>query len=488
MSYQEPNNRQVEELLTSMAGQRIAVVGDAMLDAYLQGEVQRISPEAPVPVLHVQRETFKLGGAANVASCLRALGADVKLVAVIGDDADGQRFVREAAEQQIDTAEVVVDSTRPTTRKTRVVARNQQVIRFDHESLAPVSSQIESRLLEQVQSITGWADGIILSDYSKGVLSDAVCKRCIHTVGSAPVIVDPKKLPWNKYSGATLIKPNRSEAELFTGISINDDEFAEAAARKLSAQLQTQNVLFTRGADGMTLIDAASEALHLAARPRDLVDVTGAGDVTAAVLTLAMVAGANPRDSAWLSNIAAGIKVGKFGAETVTADEILACIGGGQLQSERKVMTRQQVATLAENVRQRGKRVVFTNGCFDLLHVGHISYLERSRRLGDMLIVGVNSDDSVRRLKGPTRPIQTESDRAQILAAQACVDAVVVFDEDTPVELLKLIRPDVLTKGGQYESKQAVVGWELVESWNGQVALVDHIDGKSTTALADRAA
>ncbi len=493
--FEEPSVAQVRELLGAMVGRRVAVVGDAMLDAYVMGEVGRISPEAPVPVLAVEREEYMLGGAANVAKCLVALGAQVRLCTVVGDDADGELFRREATNIGIDVSGVVQDASRTTTRKTRIVARQQQVIRFDRECCDPIDESVTAALLARIAEAVPWADAIVVSDYAKGVMTDAVCRGLIRAAAGKPVVVDPKKLPWDRYAGATLIKPNVAEAQAFDHTPITDDATAEQCARRIARALSS-HVLITRGKQGMTLalhdaeasVNSEMPTYRFAARPRELIDVTGAGDVVAATLTLALAAGASLPEATWLANIAAGIKVGKFGAAAVTGQEMLDALGSGKADYERKVMSREQAAQFAQRLRSMGRKVVFTNGCFDILHVGHVSYLERSRRLGDALIVGLNTDDSVRRLKGPGRPVQTETDRAHILGSLACVDAVVLFDEDTPLELIRAIRPDILSKGADYQTKENVVGWDIVESLGGQVVLVDLVEGRSTTRLLSKAA
>ena len=492
-SFSEPSSDQLQQLLTSMEGRRIAVIGDLMLDAYLIGPVGRISPEAPVPVLEVTDQQFKLGGAANVARCLVELGAKVKMTGVIGDDSHGRRLQEAAQQYHIDTSALIADPARPTTCKTRVVARDQQVIRLDQESKTPVASTVQTQLLEQINDLCQWAEAIVLSDYAKGVLTNEVCRRAIADANNKPVVVDPKHLPWERFQGATVVKPNRLEASHFAGGTLPDNSDIFEVAKNLASHLHIKNALITCGADGMTLatrpatnsLDFAKQ--HFPACPHELVDVTGAGDVVSATLALALATGADAPTAAWLANVAAGVKVGKFGAAAVSAQEILDALHV-PIGYQSKVMSSTDAAAFAQQQRQQGKRVVFTNGCFDLLHVGHVRYLERSRRQGDLLIVGVNSNDSVSRLKGPDRPIQTEDDRAQIVASQANVDGVVVFEEDTPTELIRLIKPDVLTKGGDYKSKQEVVGWDLVESWGGRVELIDFVDGRSTSKIISKAA
>jgi D-beta-D-heptose 7-phosphate kinase / D-beta-D-heptose 1-phosphate adenosyltransferase len=486
--FREPTPGRVRELLGAMVGRRVLVVGDSALDAYVAGEVERISPEAPVPVLAVEREEYLLGGAANVAKCLVALGAKPMLCTVVGADGDGELFRNEAESLGIPKAGIAVDRERRTTRKTRIVARQQQVIRLDRETVAPLAPALEKRLCAAVTRAVKRADAVVLSDYSKGVLSAAVCRAVFAAAGDRPVLVDPKNLPWKAFSGATVLKPNVRAAEIFGNAAIEDEAAALRVAGRIAEELGVAHVLLTRGPDGMVLASRESGAtLAIAARNKELVDETGAGDVVAAAVSLALAAGAELFEAAWLANVAAGVKVGKFGAATVTGSEILSAIGGATEPSAGRVMTRERAAQLVADFRAKGRAVVFTNGCFDILHLGHVRYLEASRRLGDALVVGVNTDASVRKLKGAGRPLQTESDRAQILASLSCVDAVVLFDEDTPRDLIKAIKPDVLTKGADYKTKRAVVGWDLVRQWGGRVELVPLVEGRSTTGLVKRA-
>lgn len=497
-----PDRPALERLLGAMVGCRIAVVGDAMLDAYVHGDVDRISPEAPVPVMRVERDELLLGGAANVAKALVALGAKVRLACIVGDDPDGRLCIEEAHNLGIDARDIVADPARPTTRKTRVVARHQQVIRLDRELTAPLSTATEADLVRHVTAATKWAQAVIISDYGKGALTRKVCRAVIRAAGkSTPVIVDPKDLPWDHFRGATLLKPNWREALQFAGQSTSGNDMAGRVARKLVDALGLQAAVVTRGGEGMTLAhhtqkkNARLRVEHFAASPLDLIDVTGAGDVVAATLAHCMAGGADYAMATWAANLAAGVKVSKFGAAAVTGEEMLDAADAEQgsrgargegAGTTRKIMTAADAATLADRARRQGKQVVFTNGCFDILHVGHVQYLQASRQHGDALIVGINTDASVRKLKGEGRPINHERDRAQILAAQACVDAVVLFDEDTPLELIRTIRPDVLTKGKDYRRKKDVVGWDIVEGHGGRVELIDLVKGKSTTSLIEK--
>ncbi|WP_432799106.1 D-glycero-beta-D-manno-heptose-7-phosphate kinase [Poriferisphaera sp. WC338] len=490
-AFVEPTLSEVESLLKNCLDKRIAVVGDAMLDAYIMGTIGRISPEAPVPVLDVKKEEWMLGGAANVAKCLVALGAYVRMCSVVGDDADGRLFADELANMGIDGSAVVIDKHRPTTRKTRIIAKQQQVVRLDQEARHPIDGAVLKKLASKVKAAAKWADVIILSDYAKGVLTEDVCQAAVEGAKDKgkPVLVDPKGVKWHKYRGVTMVKPNRKEAELVTGDEVTDDITAQAVADKIAKSVKCQQVLITRGSAGMSLITGkgkAKKTLHVHAQQHEVFDVTGAGDVVISVIALAMAGGAEVQRAVWLANVAAGVKVTKFGAATVTGQEMLEAIGGGEPDYQRKVMTCEQASGFAKKLRKNGKKIVFTNGCFDILHLGHVSYLERSRRCGDALIVGINTDESVTRLKGPGRPVQKEHDRAHIIASQACVDGVVLFGEDTPLELIKAVQPDVLTKGADYKRKQDVVGWDVVEKRGGKVMRIELVDGRSTTNLIEK--
>ncbi len=478
-------------LLRAMVGRRVVVIGDGMLDGYLTGRIGRISPEAPVPVFNVEHETFMLGGAANVAKCLVALGARVGLCAVVGDDANADVLTDEASNLGIDAAGLVRDPSRPTTRKTRVVAQNQQMIRLDREELRELSDAVERKLIRKIERAVARADAVVLSDYAKGALTKPVCRAAIKAAKGKPVVVDPKELPWDRYAGATMIKPNRREAGWFVGRDVRGDEAVAQAARSMSQKLRCPHVLITRSESGMTLRttppSGRKKTLHVRPIRREVFDPTGAGDVVAATLALALAAGADAAAAAVLANVAGAIEVSKFGTAVVTDSEIIEALGGDSAGHGRKIMSRAAAAAFAADLRRQGKRVVFTNGCFDILHVGHVQYLEDSSRRGEALVVGINTDASVRRLKGAGRPVQPEADRARIIAAQACVDAVVLFDEDTPIELIKAVKPDVLTKGADYQKKQNVVGWDLVERWGGRVELIQLVQGRSTTQLIRKA-
>lgn len=458
---------------------RVLVVGDVMLDHYLVGGCSRISPEAPVPVVDVKRETTSLGGSGNVVNNLLALGAQVTPAAVIGDDDCGCEVLQMLRERGLPTHGVIVESGRTTPKKTRVVVAHQQVVRFDRESAAPIDAATEAALEAAV--LTGAYDAVVISDYNKGLVTPGFCRRVIAFAQARgiPVLVDPKGRSGEKYRGATLITPNKREAAELTGLAIRDDADLLAAGEKLRRELDLQYAIITLSEDGIAIFDGGLTKIQAAAK--EVYDVSGAGDTVLAVLGFALACGESITEAASLANTAAGIVVGKFGSATVTLAEIeeerFAAAGG----YEQAIQSADEIEETAQRLRSAGRKVVFTNGCFDLLHRGHIEYLQASRACGDVLIVGLNTDACLKRLKGPSRPIVPEDDRAAILAALACVDYVVPFDEDTPYELIRRVRPDVLTKGADYTREQ-VVGHDLVAD----VRLISLVQGRSTTRTIER--
>ena len=459
------------------------VVGDVMLDEYVMGAVERISPEAPVPVVRVRETEYRLGGAANVARQIAALGARVSLAGVMGDDRAGSELLRLCAAAAIDTRAIVVQEGRGTTRKLRVLGHSQQLLRLDWENAsacdARVSGEIESRLAESPRP-----DAIILSDYAKGVLTPAAITALARVRGSAPLLVDPKNRDFGVYRGATIITPNLRELEAAAGRALDADDTAAivAAARPLAAATGLEAMVVTLGDRGMLVVPSQGEDVLVPAVQRAVYDVTGAGDTAIAVLALSLAAHAPLGDAVRIANAAAGVAVGHVGAVAVDKNAIRHALTA---LPESKVLTRDELAVRAASWRMAGKRIVFTNGCFDLLHAGHLSLLSGAAALGDVLVLAINSDASVRRLKGPERPLVHESERAALLAALAFVDAVTIFDEDTPLEVLKAVRPHVLVKGQDYRPEQ-VVGRDFVESIGGRVALVPLVPERSTSSLLER--
>ena len=471
-------------ILDAIAGVRVGCVGDVMLDRYVYGSVERVSPEAPVPVLKVEREARMPGGAGNVVRNLAALGAEVSFAGVVGDDAAGRDLDIELGKAGAGlTRTLVIDRERPTTVKTRFVAGTQQLLRTDGETATPLSDEIRQQLLGNVERWVGQCPVIVLSDYAKGVLLGDVAAEVmgLARVSGARVIVDPKGDDYSRYCGADLITPNRRELARAVDAPVAPGEEV-AAARALLGRFALGAVLVTLGRDGMVLIEAGGKEHHLPAEARDVFDVSGAGDTVVAALGCALAAGASLRDAAVLANVAAGIVVGKVGTAVAQAREVRQALRRQDLLLvEEKVFALDELRARVEAWRRQGLRVGFTNGCFDLIHPGHVSLLHQARAACDRLIVGLNSDASVTRLKGPARPVQPEAARATVVASLAAVDAVVLFEDDTPLALIEALRPDLLVKGQDYQRDQ-VVGADLVESYGGRVLLARLEPGFSTSA------
>jgi D-beta-D-heptose 7-phosphate kinase/D-beta-D-heptose 1-phosphate adenosyltransferase len=474
----------VSQPLPDFAAARVLVAGDVMLDRYWTGSTSRISPEAPVPVVRVGRDRAQAGGAANVALNLAALGVRTELLGVIGSDEAGAQLRQRVSDAGID-ASFIESPLHPTITKLRVMSRNQQVIRLDfEESLADAGAFDRSVFAAAFSQRLGDADAVILSDYGKGTLSDVAALIAICRAAGKPVTVDPKGSDYARYTGATLLTPNLAELEAVVGVCA-DDETLVAKATQLMLKLDLQALLVTRSEKGMSLLRPGREPLHLPTVAREVFDVTGAGDTVIATLTAAIAAGADLDYAVQLSNFAAGVTVGKLGAATVSPAELRAQLAPDR-GSEALAMSEDALLAWVAEARARGQRIVMTNGCFDLLHVGHLRYVEAARALGDALIVAVNTDESVRKLKGPSRPLNTVADRMRILAGLKCVDAVVAFAEDTPARLIGRVLPDVLVKGGDYSVEQ-VAGHEAVAAAGGRTVILDFHQGYSTTSTIQRA-
>jgi D-beta-D-heptose 7-phosphate kinase/D-beta-D-heptose 1-phosphate adenosyltransferase len=469
--------------LASARGRKVAVLGDVMLDAYVWGDVQRVSPDAPVPVVDLRRRSSAAGGAANVALNLAAAGAKVALVGIVGDDASGRALRELLAEAGVDDAGIVTDPSRRTTTKTRVVARGQQLIRLDEEDREHMEAAASPERDRLVREALDGADGVLISDYAKGFVDGDLVRAVARTVaGPIPIVVDPKARDVARYRGCTAITPNRAEAEAASGRAIASDADVTAAALAISAACGAVQVLVTRGDRGLSLWDGR-RVTHVPARAREVYDVTGAGDTVIAYFALGLAAGIEPADAAFLANAAGSVAVSKVGTTVVTPEDVVRSLETGALTSS-KILDQRQARAFVERERSRGRRIVFTNGCFDLLHAGHVHLLDRAREQGDVLVVAVNSDASIRRLKGPERPLVSEGDRTRVLAALDAVGAVVVFEEDTPQALIEALHPDVLVKGGDYSVSQ-IVGADWVLAHGGRVATIPLVMGRSTTALVE---
>jgi len=461
----------------------VLCVGDVMLDRFVYGSVDRISPEAPIPVLRIERETAMLGGAGNVVRNLVALGAAPTFVAVVGDDPAGAEIERLVAAHASLESGLLVEPGRQTTIKTRFFASNQQLLRGDRETRAPVGATERARLLDEATRRLERAGVVVLSDYGKGVLTPGVVSALIARAAAAgkPVVVDPKGADYSIYAGASVVTPNRKELHEATGLPVESDEEVVIAARRLIEGSGIAAVLVTRSQDGMTLVEGTGAVHHLPAEAREVFDVSGAGDTVVATLAAALASGAGLLDAARLANVAAGIVVAKVGTAVAYADELVTALHHDDLTAgDVKIVPSAVAADRVARWRAKGLKVGFTNGCFDLLHPGHVAILNQARAACDRLVVGLNSDASVRRLKGPTRPVQSEAARATVLSSLAPVDLVVIFGEDTPLTLIEALRPDVLVKGADY-TVATVVGAEQVQSWGGRVVLAELIEGQSTT-------
>jgi D-beta-D-heptose 7-phosphate kinase/D-beta-D-heptose 1-phosphate adenosyltransferase len=477
------------QALDRLSAARVVVVGDAMLDRFVYGEVERISPEAPIPVLRETRETAMAGGAGNVARNLAALGAAADFLSLIGDDAAGVELRAMLAAENGVTPHFEAVPGHPTTVKTRYIAGHQQMLRADRERPAGVSASTQAAIARSAVALLGKAGALVLSDYGKGVLAPNGAADLIAAARKAgvPVVVDPKGTDFARYRGASVVTPNRKELQAATGMATDSDAAIIAAARKLIADCGIDYVLATRSADGMSLI-GADEVHHLAAEAREVFDVSGAGDTVVAAVAAGLAAGVSLLDAARLANVAAGIVVGKVGTAVARRAEIADALHAGDLlRGERKLAGLEAALDHVARWRRQGLRIGFTNGCFDLLHPGHVHLLEQARAACDRLVVGLNSDASVKRLKGPERPIQSEAARAVMLGSLATVDLVVLFADDTPISLIEALKPEILVKGADYALKD-VVGGAFVQSYGGKVVLAELVPGQSTTATISRMA
>jgi D-beta-D-heptose 7-phosphate kinase/D-beta-D-heptose 1-phosphate adenosyltransferase len=466
----------------------VLVIGDVMLDRYIWGDVERISPEAPVPVVRAVHRSDQPGGAANVAMNVAGLGARATIIGFAGRDADRDTLDRCLADAHVD-ARLTTVTTHPTTSKLRILGGQQQILRLDVERTSAYPEEAYEELTASVSAVLGAVHAVVLSDYAKGVLSEAVCRAVIDEARSRkiPVLVDPKHRDFSRYAGATTICPNLVELAAATGVAPKETEPLLAAAAAMLPTLRLDYLTVTLSEKGIAVVRPLGSHVYPAVA-RQVFDVSGAGDTVIATLALSLASGLSINDAVPLANIAAGIVVSKVGTVPVTRDELLTSLAPEiELRASEKLLPLDRLVTRVHAWRSKGERVVFTNGCFDLLHVGHITLMEDARRQGDRLIVAINSDASVSGLKGPTRPVVSEQDRGRVLAALAAVDAVIVFSEPTPLKLIEALRPDVIVKGGDY-TEDTVVGAKQVRSWGGVVKIVPTVEGFSTTKLIARAA
>jgi D-beta-D-heptose 7-phosphate kinase/D-beta-D-heptose 1-phosphate adenosyltransferase len=486
------NTPDLLKIATSLGSPTVLLVGDFLLDIYVYGDALRISPEAPVQVLKVVKREYCGGGAASVAADATALGARCCCIGVLGDDKNGQELRNRLIEQGADVSGLLTINDRPTTSKERIIGlaqhrHRQQLLRIDDEITAPLTAAQYDTLLASYQQKLTTADIICLQDYNKGVLEPAFCQTLIQLAKKAgkKILVDPPlHEDYSKFTGATLITPNRKETTIASGIQVDTMDTARQAAEKLYRQLQLEAAVITLDKEGAYL-HTAQISEQIPTKARTVYDVTGAGDMMLATIAVALAAGYDFKIATQLSNIAAGLEVEKFGVATVSIDEIV-----NEILAERKGKAGKirDAAAIIEEMnyhRKAGQKIVFTNGCFDVLHVGHIEYLKFCKSHGDIVVVGLNSDNSVRQLKGPTRPVNNQHERAAVLAALEYVDYVVIFDRPDPLELVEQVKPDILIKGVDWAEK-GVIGREFVESYGGKVILAPLVDGKSTTATLEK--
>ena len=470
----------------------VLVIGDLMLDRYLIGDVQRISPEAPVPVVLLKQQNDRAGGAANVAANLAELGVETHIAGCVGQDTEASILVGLINRMGISTDAVIHSETRPTTAKTRVMSSHQQIVRVDQESAEAFNEAESTELRVRIdEALKNKPAIVILSDYAKGVLTESVCKSIIKECNfvGIPVIADPKGLDYSKYQGATALTPNKKETAEACGVGMNDTPALLAGAQVLKKKLGLQFLAVTRGEEGITLLEGSgSTEHHIAATAKQVFDVSGAGDTVIATLAAGLMHGLSPEEALELANTAAGIVVGKVGTVPINRDELLNELTSKDASEQADKIT--DLVTLSGKVaawKAAKQKIVFTNGCFDLLHAGHVTYLEAAKKTGDKLILGLNTDRSVSALKGPSRPVIHEKDRARVLAALEAVDAVILFDEDTPMNLIHALKPDVIVKGDDYTEDQVVGGVE-VKSWGGQVKLIPLVQGRSTSKIIEKMA
>ena len=460
----------------------ILVIGDLMIDHYLWGSCDRISPEAPVQVVNVKKESSVLGGAGNVINNLVTLGSVVDVISVIGNDSVANELKSLLEKIDVPTSNLVVENNRKTSKKSRLIASQQQVLRYDMESIDDINENSHKQIIQTLEKNIDKYSSIILSDYGKGVLTTNLTKEIIKIANknSIKVLVDPKGKDYSKYKGSYTLTPNKKEAMEATNIDIKDESSLIEALKSLKTQCSLEVSLITLSEQGIAIFDD-----ELTIKPtvaREVYDVTGAGDTVIASIAFALGNNLDIKDAIYFANLAAGVVVGKIGSATTTLDEIYEYeYSLHKSNSTSHIKTFDEIKTLSSKLHSQGKKIVFTNGCFDILHVGHVKYLEVAKSYGDVLILGLNADSSVRKLKGPTRPINTQDDRAYILASLESVDYVVIFEEETPYELIKLIKPHVLVKGGDYEGKE-VVGQDIAD----ELKLVQFVDGKSTTNTIKR--
>ena len=476
----------LKKIIENFKGKKILVIGDIMLDEHIWSKVSRISPESPVPVAQVASITHVPGGAANVAANISALGGIPYLIGIIGADSSGAKLLLALKRFNISTKNIIRDPSRPTILKSRIIAHNQHVVRVDREDKSPISQKITKRIVAAIKKLITEVDVVIISDYGKGTIGETVLKEAIKIsrLKKKPIAVDPKSIDYSKYKRATIITPNLAEAQAASKIQITNEKDLEKAGRKLLKNLKTDHIMITRGKDGMAVFSKNQKTAYIPAIKREVYDITGAGDTVISTLSLALSAKASLLEAAHLANYAASVAVGKVGTAPVTQEELIVNIEG-ELHLKKKVRSRSELKEIVKNFRKEGLSLVFTNGCFDIIHAGHIRYLKEAKSHGDILIVGLNSNSSVRAIKGKERPYVNEKDRAEVLSAFDSVDYITIFNEKTPINLIKSLKPDIHVKGGDYKLKDLYEA-KTVKSYGGKVVIIPEIKGKSTTGLIDK--
>lgn len=475
----------LKQILPRLKGKKILVFGDLMLDEHIWSKVSRISPEAPVPIADVSNINHVPGGCGNVAANVAALGGIPFLVGIIGNDSSGHKLRKALSDSKIAIKHIIVDAKRPTILKSRIIAGSQHIVRIDREDRTVLSPDLINTITKRLHNLIPKVDAIIISDYGKGAVTEKTAQLAIGLARQykKPVAVDPKGANYSKYKGATIITPNLREAAIATRNVVLDEKSLIKTGKTLRQTTKIDYVLITRGRDGMSLF-SKDKIIYIPAIPREVYDITGAGDTVIATLSLAMCAGASMINAAMLANTAASVVVGKISTAPCFKDELEQALEGHE-PITRKIKLRLEISDIVKRLKIEGAKIIFTNGCFDLLHLGHVRYLREAKKLGDILIIGLNSDDSVRNLKGKDRPYISEMERAEILASLECVDYVTIFSEQRPDNLIKLVKPDIHVKGGDYKANQ-LPEKKLVESLGGKVVVIPPIKGKSTTNIVAR--
>lgn len=476
----------LKKIIPLFKGKKILVIGDLMLDEHIWSKVSRISPEAPVPVAEVNSITHVPGGSGNVALNIATLGGIPYLVSTIGQDSTADKLLRVLKAKKISVKFIIKSKERPTILKSRIIAGSQQVIRVDREDKNEISPKLTKNIENIIKKALSQVDGVIISDYGKGLITETISQTIISLAKKRhiPVAVDPKGEEYKKYARSTVITPNLHEAEVAAKIKAKDKTSLSPIAQVILKKINGSSLLITQGKDGMTLFSQKGKPIYIPAIPREVFDITGAGDTVISTLTLALAAKASLSQAAVLANYAASVVVGKIGTSPILADELIDALEG-KSHADKKIKSRKELAQIISNLRSEGYKIVFTNGCFDILHLGHIRYLKEAKKLGDILIVGLNSDKSVKELKGSSRPYVAENERAETLAAVECVDYLTIFSEKRPHDLIKLLRPDFHVKGGDYKIKDLPEA-PIVQAYGGKIVIIPKVKDRSTTSLIER--